>query len=368
MVVQSIWGAVRRFLTPKVKKARDWKRIYLIASFSGAGVSFIGLVFPTIVQLNEVSYTLKTFAFADAYHETAHAKSTQFLGVSISLVVLILAQAAYFFIFWPGYDHTVLRTSAILVSVPVNLALAWVQFTTLDDIFSLPIDPGKSKPHSIGVLDDEIQERYDHLARGMGRVKWFIPVISISLTIVYCGAVVFWLWLLPSRHRLPNRYEPVIFSKETSAPLTTRVAESIELTEIAMSNSAGHLEAIFREHENARVHNLLTLRTSSPSTRRRRVGISPRAPRRSSTGPELAPDARYWMLSNAEDDLKFWVIGMISFIVFGLGSEIPTYAILRANELKCPWYAVLPREDLSSRGIYRLAGSFDAALGLPDPT
>ena len=56
--------------------------------------------------------------------------------------------------------------------------------------------------------------------------------------------------------------------------------------------------------------------------------------------PELAPDARYWMLSNAEDGLKFWVIGMVSFIVFSLTFEVQTYAILRANELKYPWYAI----------------------------
>lgn len=76
------------------------------------------------------------------------------------------------------------------------------------------------------------------------------------------------------------------------------------------------------------------------ATVRQRVGRSPGAPQRSGTSPELAPDARYWILSNAEDGLKFWVIGMVSFIVFSLAFEVPTYAILRANELKCPWYAI----------------------------
>ncbi|KAI0518301.1 hypothetical protein F5B22DRAFT_80298 [Xylaria bambusicola] len=338
MAAQSFWGAVRRFLTPRFKKTRDWKRICLIVSFCAAAASFIGLEASILIELNEVSYTWKSFAFADEFHELVHSNSTIFIGASVSLFVLVIVQAAYFYLIWPGYDRTILRTCAILVFVPVNLALAWIQSTSLEGIFSAQIDPSKSAHHPAGITNEKIQERYDHLARGMRRIRWFSPVVSIFLTLVQCGTVAFWLWLLPSRNRLPNRYEPVITAKGHFWT-AKRAPESIELSIIPTPESAGHLEAIFREHENARVHNILTSGAAPPSaTRRRRAGRSLRAPQRSGTGPELAPEARYWLLSNAEDGLKGWVIGMAIFIIFGFGFELPTYAILRENKLRCPWH------------------------------
>lgn len=165
MAAQSIWRVLRQFLTPKTKKNRDWKRICLIASFSGAGASFAGLAVPTIFGINQLSYVLGSFTFAEEYQETVRSRSTEFFSISISLFVLIVAQAVYFFIFWPGYEYTVIRTCAILVFVLINLGLAWTQFTPLDGILTAPIDPSKSRHYPARVTDGQIQERYDHLVR-----------------------------------------------------------------------------------------------------------------------------------------------------------------------------------------------------------
>ncbi|KAI0966436.1 hypothetical protein F4678DRAFT_449356 [Xylaria arbuscula] len=44
------------------------------------------------------------------------------------------------------------------------------------------------------------------------------------------------------------------------------------------------------------------------------------------------------MLSNAESELKFWVIAMAVFVGLNIGFEVPTYAVLRTNDLRCPWH------------------------------
>ncbi|KAI1350819.1 hypothetical protein F5Y01DRAFT_284960 [Xylaria sp. FL0043] len=337
MSILSFRALFRRFLTSKAKKSRNWNRLCLIASLWGAVLFIIGIEVPVLFQTANLPYYLGKFAYTDEYRELVHSKSTVLFGTSVFFSVLIAVQGVYFFIFWPGYDHTLVRTCVILVFVPVNLTFTWIRLMLQDDILAATIDLSKSQDYGTGLTNEEIQRKYDFIVRGMRRVGWMAAASSILLTIVQCAAVAFWIWLLPSRHRLPNRYEPVVFAKGPSWT-ANHGPDSIELAVLPPSDSSGRLEEIFKEHENARVLKLLPSSIGGPSTTGRRyVGRSPQGPRRHGTGPELAPDVRYWMLSNVESNLKLWVIEMAAFIVLNIGFEVPTYAIVRANGLRCPW-------------------------------
>ncbi|KAI1314210.1 hypothetical protein F5Y03DRAFT_402440 [Xylaria venustula] len=303
MPVLSFWGALRRSLTSKDKKSRDWNHLCLMVSFVSAAIF--------IIVLN---------------------------GISILFFVLIAAQGIYFYIFWPGYNYTILRTCLLLVVIPINLALVWIRLSLLREISAATVDPSRSRDRGADLTDDKILEQYEFQMKGMRKVGWMIAVSSLLLAIVQLGAAAFWLWLLPSRHRLPNRYEPVILTK---GPSLTAIHEpdSIELEILPTADSSSRLEAIFKDHENARVLKLLPSSIGAPSaTRRRHVGQSSQVAQRGSNRPKLAPGVRYWMLSNAESELKFWVIAMAVFIRINIGFEIPIYTILRANNLRCPWH------------------------------
>lgn len=95
----------------------------------------------------------------------------------------------------------------------------------------------------------DIERRYDNFVSNATRVGDVILSVSVVDGFLRLVAIVFWLWLLPDRWRLPWNYEPV----RTKAALGTR--QSGSLTEIEMntmtpsSRTSGRMDEIFQKHE-----------------------------------------------------------------------------------------------------------------------
>ncbi|KAI1328345.1 hypothetical protein F5Y16DRAFT_159521 [Xylariaceae sp. FL0255] len=283
----------------------------------------------------------KGFSFYDIPESSFRSKVVTAFSLQIALLVDLWAAAIHFLVFFHR-DDAVYRRCTIQGSLSAALlALAVALRIVLENVKNeLPLDfnptttglpnldPGQFSAACKSWLDDVLDNSV------------VLPV-SVFVAAAHDIVLVFWLWLLPVRLRLPNRYEPVVAHKKNRylppCPGQGRGGSSREVVGVADSSTGGLLEDVFQKHEAKRLATSNGQKTSAKAFRSRLPKAS-----NVSGGPKFEPIVRYWMLSPLHGS-GAWPIGafLMAFLALDLVLEIIFYSLTRAYGLHCVWYCQL---------------------------
>lgn len=224
----------------------------------GISVFLIGFIFFVLVSVSLLLPGTRRYPFSQEHDLVVRSTYKTIIGISISQLVVLIANMVYLLWSWPPYNRANVRSCTVLAFIPSNVSLDFILASLLHDVSKETIDTGKLGALPSGITDDQVRTQSQNWTaimrlRGTGTV-----IGSVLLAIVHLGATAFSFWLLPSRHRLPKQYEPVVAWRRWSLEVRS-IPEPIELIVRPISGPKGHLEAIFREHESMRVQVLTPL-------------------------------------------------------------------------------------------------------------
>ncbi|KAI0435175.1 hypothetical protein F5Y09DRAFT_106102 [Xylaria sp. FL1042] len=323
-------------------KAVKWRQWILLTSIP---VTIPALVINTVVIIT----TLESFAnysnddtgqfsFYDLPDGLIRSKIITAVSLKVVLLAVLWAETLHFVIFFHR-DNRVHRRCVIQAGLSVVLIVFSVVLkVTNDELVTIPSIFDTSMTNRPELTTEQFSAAYS---------SWRDSVISHTVLIVLAVAIVdaaihiiilvFWLWLLPARHRLPNRYEPVIEPKKRKRVVGSNAHSSYELVNITNSSvNAGPLELVFREHERIR----LSYRNNSSSPPQNSVQ-GPFSASISSRGPQFDPIVRYWMVNPLRDgDWHVTAVFIIFFFVDPI-LEIIFYSLTKTYGLRCRWYCYL---------------------------
>ena len=238
-------------------KAVKWRQWVLLPSIP---VTIAALIVNTIVTIDSLesfaNYSNEDtgeFSFYDLPNGLVRSKVITAVSLEVVLLVVLWAETIHFAIFFHR-DDRVHRRFAIQASLSVALILFAVGLKVIDDeIVAIPLTPDTSTAKRLGLTAEQFKAAYGSWRQFVvSQTGLIVFVVAVADAAIHVVAVVFWLWLLPARHRLPNRYEPVIEAKKARI-MGGSNRSSYELVASTDSAIAGPLEVVFKEHERIRL-------------------------------------------------------------------------------------------------------------------
>ncbi|KAI0804130.1 hypothetical protein GGR55DRAFT_334098 [Xylaria sp. FL0064] len=323
-------------------KAVKWRQWVLMPSIS---VTIAALVINTIVIItaldsfaNYSNDDTGKFSFYDLPDGLIRSKVVTAVSLEVVLLAVLWAETLYFAVFFHR-DDRVHRRCVIQASLSIVLiVLAVVLKVIVDELVAIPSTFDTSTTKRPELTAEQFSAAYS---------SWQSSIISDPVLIVFAVAVtdaaihaivlVFWLWLLPARHRLPNRYEPVIEPKKRKRVVGSSARSSYELVNTTDSSvNSGPLEVVFREHERARLSNRINSSNTSQKPVKETYSAS-----LSSCGPQFDPIVRYWMVNPLRDGA--WPVTAVFIVFFFVDPvlEIVFYSLTKTHGLRCSWYCYL---------------------------
>ncbi|KAI8634653.1 hypothetical protein F5Y19DRAFT_120426 [Xylariaceae sp. FL1651] len=335
-----MFGLEKRRRAIEEIKAIKWRQWVLMPALPVTGAALITNTIVIIDGLESfASYSNDNtgpFSFYDVPNGPVRSKVITAITLEVVLLVALWAETIHFAIFFHR-DDRVYRRSAIQVSLVAALVvLAAVMKVVGDELVGMPLN-----------VDTAITKRPELTAEQFSAAykSWLHFVISETGLIVFIVAIIngavhvivliFWLWLLPARHRLPNRYEPVVDSKKRSKTLGSSSHPSYELVNTADPVDTGPLAAVFQEHELARRLNANKSQITPAKAQGPSLGFI------SSRGPQFNPVVRYWMINPLRSGA--WGITAVFLVFFIIDPivEIVFYSLIKTHNLRCRWYCHL---------------------------
>lgn len=171
------------------------------------------------------------------------------LGVFIARMATCPLGGVYLLFFWHRLNKSVQRSLGLVILTAMDLGsglTGWMEARALADAPFAVSDVAQVYPTS---STTDIEQQYGHFVRDAIRLSDLILSISVVDCFLRSVAIVFWLWLLPDRWRLPWNYEPV----RANAALVARHSGSLTAIEMntmtASSRASGDMKEIFQKHE-----------------------------------------------------------------------------------------------------------------------
>ncbi|KAI1133033.1 hypothetical protein F5Y10DRAFT_230007 [Nemania abortiva] len=324
-------------------KAIKWRQWVLMPAIPVTGAALIINSIVIIYGLqNFANYSSDStghFSFYDLPDGPVRSKVVAAVSLKAALLVVLWAETIYFAVFF-SRDDRVHRRCIIQGGLSAALvALAAVMHVLDDQLVAMPVafDPATTKRPDLTAeqFDAAYSSWRDLLISQTGLIAFAIAIVDATFHAI---VLVFWLWLLPARHRLPNRYEPVIDTKRRQRLVNCRNESSYELVATADPVDPGPLEAVFQEHEQARLSNGHSSSTAPKKTTQETPPVSVSF----SGGPRFDPIVRYWMVNPLRNGGGWFItVVFLSFFSFDGAVEIAVYILTKRYRLRCEWYCYL---------------------------
>jgi len=264
-------------------KAVKWRQWILLPSIPTTIAALIANTIAVITALGSFAnysnaYTGIKFSFYDLpdgpegsnSNNNNNIRSKIVTAVSLEIVMLVVlwAETIYFAIFFHR-DDRVHKRCAIQASLSALLiAIAAAMKVTQDELAVMPLDLNnlsEMRTHRPDLTAKQFDAAYRSwrgaVIEDTGLIAFIISVVDATIHLI---VILFWIWLLPARHRLPNRYEPVVRPKKKKQMKNVLLfggqehgnVSEYELLSSATMVGTGPLEAVFQEHERVRLSGL----------------------------------------------------------------------------------------------------------------
>ncbi|KAJ8120261.1 hypothetical protein ONZ43_g2984 [Nemania bipapillata] len=297
-------------------KAVKWRQWVFMPALPVTGAAF---VVNTIVVIEALeSFTNYSddkgghFSFYDLPHGPVRSKMVSAVSVEVVGLAVLWAETIHFAIFFHRDDHVHRRCTIQACLSALLIVFAAVMKVLDDQIAVMPVafDTITAKrPDLTAEQFDTIYNLWrDYVFLSTGLIAFIVAIVNGA---IHAIVLVFWLWLLPARHRLPNRYELVA------------------MTDMA---DIGPLETVFQEHEQAR---LLRGRNSLNMPSKTAQGSS--SVPALSKGPQFDPIVRYWMVNPLRDGGWGVTAVFLSFFFVAPVFEVIIYSLTKRYDLRCQW-------------------------------
>lgn len=206
------------------------------------------------------------FSFYDLPDGPVRSKVVAAVSLEAALLVVLWAETLHFLLFFHR-DDRVRRRGAIQAGLATALVVfAAVTKVVSDQLTATPFTSAAATAKRPDLTLAQFNAAYGSwLDSVLGESIFIVLIVSVADAAAHFIVVVFWLWLLPARHRLPNRYEPVIGPRKGRRRIIGGNGDhsSYHLIETADVVNVGPLEAVFQEHERTRISS-----RRNPSVRR----------------------------------------------------------------------------------------------------
>lgn len=309
------------------QKIRNKRHLLLKICLPLSGLFTVGMFFASL------SVLWSSFLFIHPNQDTTAIKTLT--SVAIAFAPLSFG---YFLIFWHRDDKTYLR-SAILIGLAVaGVALTVVGLDVGKASSKIPLDVEAALRIRPDLTADDLRNGYEQWLHVTSQGFGAMFVLAVLDSIIRIVAVAFWLWLLPQRWRLPNRYEPVIHAKNRQVVAGDTSGSYIELFDRSEAQP-GSLDAISRAHEKhwRRLREERTLDETQPSSNDVKSMPAHRRQAISREGPQFEHVVRYWESQKKQMSRSFVSLLVFVVTVFIAVYETAIYGITRSYDLECSW-------------------------------
>ncbi|KAJ8125799.1 hypothetical protein O1611_g7839 [Lasiodiplodia mahajangana] len=305
-------------------KAVKWRQWVLLSAIPITGaalvINTIVIIYPLESFASYSNDSTGRFSFYDLPDGAVRSKVIAAVSVGVVLLVALWAETIHFAVFFHRDDH-VYRRCTIQAGLSATLVVLAALKQVLDkQLATMPVAFDATTTKRPDLTAEQFNAAYgswrDFVISDTGLIAFIISVIDAGFHAI---VLVFWLWLLPARHRLPNRSE-----------------SGYELVATAGPGDIGPLEAVFQEHEQAR-----HLNGSSSSRAPKKATQESSKVSISSGGPQFDPIVRYWMVNPLRDGAWFITLVFLFFFTFDSAVEIVFYVLTKTYKLRCNWYCYL---------------------------
>ncbi len=220
----------------------------------------IGLVLEFMMSVSPQNYSASdgsptTFNFREELPEgRLRDVAGRMFAINACQITAASVNVIYFVLFWHRNDRTHLRSGISLGLSVVAVAFASINLALQSDLAKAPLDREEILRRRPELTTSQLDEMYGSWLKAF-RLNSRQPfVLNTIMAVIQMAAIAFWLWFLPARCRLPNRYLPVV---TTTGWWRGSAKEGLLYSQISLvdnpdASSTGPLAAIFDEHEKAR--------------------------------------------------------------------------------------------------------------------
>lgn len=245
--------------------AKSWRRWTFLPAIPPTGAAFIVNTILIISNLQDfANYSdEKTghFSFYDLPDGTVRSRFITAVSLSVVVLVALWAETIYFLIFFHRHSRVHRRCA-----IQASLSAAHIVFATAtkvvdDGLLATPsaLDPAATTKRPELTAEQYAAAYNSWRSATIGLKSRIVFAIAVADAAVHIIVLVFWLWLLPVRERLPNQYEPVIRPEKGRRLLGIAESRSQSVHELTGTADSvriiGPLEAVFQEHERTRLLN-----------------------------------------------------------------------------------------------------------------
>ncbi|KAI1267239.1 hypothetical protein F5Y18DRAFT_333210 [Xylariaceae sp. FL1019] len=319
-------------------EAIKWRQWILLPAVPITGAGLVVTSISTITGLTNFAHYQDDDGISFSFYELSQAelrsKVITNIALQISLLVASWASYVHFLLFFHR-DNSVYRRAAIqTVLLTTVVVLAALMKVTGDKVATLPLIVDMAIMNRSDVTTEQLVSAYHSWRDSVITQTSFISfLVSVVVSGFHIVVILFWVWLLPSRYRLPNNYVPVVkHRKWRTLAAGKRIDPSYELVETTDSAVSGQLNEVYQEHEQSRRDGL-----NNSSTKQQKalqvVSITKTPP----TGPQFEPIVRYWMLNPLRSGLWVFSAMFLVFFTFSIVFETVFYILTRAHDLRCEW-------------------------------
>ncbi|KAJ3566186.1 hypothetical protein NPX13_g7234 [Xylaria arbuscula] len=332
----------RRRAIEEIKDVK-WRQWVLMPSIP---VTIAALIVNTIVTIDALEsfadYSNEDtgkFSFYDIPDGPIRSKVVTAVSLQVILLAVLWAETIHFSIFFHRDDRVHRRCAELTcITIQASLSLALLLFAVglkiVDDqIVTIPLTTDISSSRRPELTAEQFNAAYGSWRKFViSQTGLIVFLVAIADAGIHVVAVIFWLWLLPARHRLPNRYEPVVKVKKRTRTVGGSPRSSYELVDSAESVGVGPLEAVFKEHERIRL-----LNANSPLNNHRKTTKEPLLTSLRDEGPKFDPIVRYWMINPLRDGAWAVTAVFVAFFLVDPIFEVVFFALTKIHGLRCRW-------------------------------
>ncbi|KAI1423829.1 hypothetical protein F5Y12DRAFT_785770 [Xylaria sp. FL1777] len=331
-----LWfGRDERHVATKTK-ALKWRQWVLVLTVPLALIDTIFIISALTNFSNYSNDNSEKFSFYDLPDGLVRSKIITAASLEVVMLAFLWADTIYSVLLF-HHDDRVHRRCVIQASLSVVvIVLAAALKAVGNEIATLPSTFDTSATRRPELTAEQFSAAYgswrDSVISTSGLISFIIAIIDAA---IHAIVIVFWLWLLPARHRLPNRYEPVIEARKRKRVVGNSIRSSYELVDTADRVGTGPLEVVFQEHERTRLLNRNNLSAAQKPVK------EPFQLSASSGGPQFDPPVRYWMVNPLREGVRDIIFVFIVFFFYHPAFEIVLYSLTKTKGLRCPWYCYL---------------------------
>ncbi|KAI0118883.1 hypothetical protein GGR51DRAFT_498076 [Nemania sp. FL0031] len=333
-------GRERQRRVEEKLKAIKWRQWVLLSAIPITGaaivINSILIIYPLESFAHYSNDGTGNFSFYDIPDGPVRSKVIAAVSVGVLLLVTLWVESIHFAVFFHRDDHVYRRCTIQAGLSAALIVLAVVRQVLGTQLVTMPVAFDTTTTKRPDLTAEQFNAAYgswrDFVISDTGLIAFAVAVVNASFHVI---VLVFWLWLLPARHRLPNRYEPVIDPKRRRL-VGNRNESGYELVATAGSGDIGVLEGVFQEHEQARHSNGNSSLKAPQKATQESSKVST-----SSSGPQFDPIVRYWMVNPLLDGGWFFTAVFLLFFVYDSIVEIVVYILTKTYKLRCNWYCYL---------------------------